>query len=97
MKHFVRFAYLAVFSLTLTSPALAGDADGGIEVGTLFGVSHYSEGRYVDESVTTVALPAPGGPGLRSHAGSTRPQSVWDPHQEEIRDQAIEQDPRRAE
>ena len=54
MKHFVRFAQLAVFSLTLTSPALAG---GGIEVGTLFGVSRYSISDR-DGSVTFVALPA---------------------------------------
>ena len=54
MKHFVRFAYLAVFSLTLTSPALAGDADGGIEVGTLFGGSRYADDY---ESLISVALP----------------------------------------
>ena len=51
-----------MFSLTLTSPALAGDADGGIEVGTPVRGFPLLSGR----SVTIVALPAPGGPGFPS-------------------------------
>ena len=49
MKHFVGFAYLAVFALSLTSPAVA------MEVGTMFGVSRLAQD---DESSTFVALPA---------------------------------------